>query len=151
MDVPNLPVFRSNRQRAAPKPQNFTITRDGVPTEQHRPAPASGRDAGATGAFDPSDRFRTTAQLAQTGTRDAALLPASTLRAADLRATGAVAQPAYVALDRQVLRFYAYFKEAVHESAAEAERVRKCTALSLGVATVRLACSAQPACWCDMR
>lgn len=32
-----------------------------------------------------------------------------------------------MALDRQVLRLYAYFKEAVVESATEAERVRKCT------------------------
>merc|ERR1712166_467124 len=40
-----------------------------------------------------------------------------------------VAVPAYVALDRMVLRFFAYFKEAVHESRAEHFRVRKVTIL----------------------
>jgi Ca2+-binding EF-hand superfamily protein len=40
-----------------------------------------------------------------------------------------VAVPAYVALDRMVLRFFAYFKEAVHESRAEHFRVRKTTIL----------------------
>mmetsp|Transcript_32434 Transcript_32434/g.103234 ORF Transcript_32434/g.103234 Transcript_32434/m.103234 type:complete len:654 (-) Transcript_32434:82-2043(-) len=34
--------------------------------------------------------------------------------------------PAWVAYDRKVLRFYAYFKEAVVESAVENYRVRKC-------------------------
>ena len=35
------------------------------------------------------------------------------------------AVPAYVALDRMVLRFFGFFKEAVHESRAENFRVRK--------------------------
>lgn len=119
MEVPNLPGFRSNRQRAGPRPQNFTITRDGVATEQHRPAAAE------FAAPDLSDRFRTTAQLAQTGKRDTGLLGASQRRTEAIG--GAAATPSYVALDRQVLRFYAYFKEAVHESPSEADRVRKCT------------------------
>merc|ERR1711988_780055 len=41
----------------------------------------------------------------------------------------APAVPAYVALDRMVLRFFAYFKEAVHESRMENYRVRKVTVL----------------------
>jgi len=40
-----------------------------------------------------------------------------------------VASPFYVSLDRKVLRVYAYFKEAVLESASEEFRVRKCTIL----------------------
>merc|ERR1712166_274944 len=39
------------------------------------------------------------------------------------------AVPAYVALDRMVLRFFGYFKEAVHESRLENFRVRKVTVL----------------------
>jgi len=39
----------------------------------------------------------------------------------------APAMPAFVALDRMVLRFFAYFKEAVHESRMENYRVRKVT------------------------
>lgn len=34
--------------------------------------------------------------------------------------------PKFVARDRQVLRFYGYFIESVHESALENERIRKC-------------------------
>jgi hypothetical protein len=34
--------------------------------------------------------------------------------------------PAWVAYDRKVLRFYGYFKEAVHSSPSETWRVRKC-------------------------
>eukprot|EP00761_Pharyngomonas_kirbyi_P006257 gb/GECH01006263.1/.p1 GENE.gb/GECH01006263.1/~~gb/GECH01006263.1/.p1 ORF type:complete len:549 (+),score=116.52 gb/GECH01006263.1/:1-1647(+) len=34
--------------------------------------------------------------------------------------------PQYQSLDRKVLRFYAYFKEPVHESPDEQQRVRKC-------------------------
>merc|ERR1711959_133523 len=41
----------------------------------------------------------------------------------------APAVPAYVALDRMVLRFFAFFKEAVHESREEHFRVRKVTLL----------------------
>merc|ERR1711939_658453 len=44
-------------------------------------------------------------------------------------AAAAPAVPAYVALDRMVLRFFAYYKEAVHESRMENYRVRKCTIL----------------------
>ena len=36
------------------------------------------------------------------------------------------AAPAWVAFDRQVLRFDAYFQEAVHEKAGEQYRIRKC-------------------------
>jgi len=39
------------------------------------------------------------------------------------------AVPAYVALDRMVLRFFGYFKEAVHESRLENFRVRKVTVM----------------------
>merc|ERR1711959_569936 len=39
------------------------------------------------------------------------------------------AVPAYVALDRMVLRFFGYYKEAVHESRMENYRVRKVTIL----------------------
>merc|ERR1711959_312670 len=39
------------------------------------------------------------------------------------------AVPAYVALDRMVLRFFGFFKEAVHECRAENFRVRKVTLL----------------------
>ena len=124
LDVPNLPVFRNNRQRAAPRPQNFTITRDGVPTEQHAPKPSA---PSASSFDDAGDRFRTTAQLAQNGTRDSGLMASSMRRGGATRAAAATTTPSFVALDRQVLRFFAYFKEAVHESAAEAARVRKCT------------------------
>jgi len=41
----------------------------------------------------------------------------------------APAVPAYVALDRMVLRFFAFYKEAVHESRMENYRVRKVTVL----------------------
>jgi len=41
----------------------------------------------------------------------------------------APAVPAFVALDRMVLRFFAYYKEAVHESRMENYRVRKVTML----------------------
>merc|ERR1711939_1068358 len=41
----------------------------------------------------------------------------------------APAVPAFVALDRMVLRFFAYYKEAVHESRMENYRVRKVTIL----------------------
>ena len=34
--------------------------------------------------------------------------------------------PAWVAFDRQVLRFNAYFQEAVHEKPEEQYRIRKC-------------------------
>merc|ERR1712159_57745 len=44
-------------------------------------------------------------------------------------APSAPAVPAYVALDRMVLRFFGYFKEAVHESRLENFRVRKVTIL----------------------
>merc|ERR1712054_389175 len=44
-------------------------------------------------------------------------------------APAAPAVPAYVALDRMVLRFFAYYKEAVHESRMENYRVRKVTVL----------------------
>ena len=44
-------------------------------------------------------------------------------------APSAPAVPAYVALDRMVLRFFGYFKEAVHESRMENYRVRKVTIL----------------------
>merc|ERR1712159_19944 len=44
-------------------------------------------------------------------------------------AAAAPAVPAYVALDRMVLRFFAYYKEAVHESRMENYRVRKVTIL----------------------
>jgi len=44
-------------------------------------------------------------------------------------APSAPAIPAYVALDRMVLRFFAYYKEAVHESRMENYRVRKVTIL----------------------
>ena len=37
--------------------------------------------------------------------------------------------PAWVAFDRKVLRFEAFFKEPVHESAAENFRIRKCVVL----------------------
>jgi Ca2+-binding EF-hand superfamily protein len=36
-------------------------------------------------------------------------------------------QPAWVAFDRKVLRFYGYFQEAVHERTEEQFRVRRCT------------------------
>lgn len=119
--IPNLPGFRSNRQVAAAKSQNFTITRDGVPSERH---PRAVESTVAADTVDLSDRFRTTAQLAQTGTREATL-GRSTRRGGALASEASA--PAFVELDRQVLRFYSYFKEAVHESAAEAARVRKCT------------------------
>jgi hypothetical protein len=41
-------------------------------------------------------------------------------------ATATSGAPAWVALDRKVLRFYAYFKEAVFSSPVENFRVRKC-------------------------
>merc|ERR1711959_34862 len=44
-------------------------------------------------------------------------------------APSAPAVPAYVALDRMVLRFFGYYKEAVHESRMENYRVRKVTIL----------------------
>merc|ERR1711959_112477 len=44
-------------------------------------------------------------------------------------APAAPAVPAYVALDRMVLRFFGYYKEAVHESRMENYRVRKVTIL----------------------
>ena len=34
-------------------------------------------------------------------------------------------KPAWVAFDRQVLRFYAYFQEAVHEKRVEQFRIRR--------------------------
>ena len=40
-------------------------------------------------------------------------------------ADGGAAVPAWVAYDRQVLRFYAYFQEAVHEKREEQYRVRR--------------------------
>ena len=40
--------------------------------------------------------------------------------------TAAPRVPAWVAYDRKVLRFYAYFREAVNESRAEHYRIRKC-------------------------
>lgn len=53
----------------------------------------------------------------------------------------APAVPAYVALDRMVLRFFAYFKEAVHESRMENYRVRKVTILYyLEDNTLQVAC-----------
>ena len=88
--VPNLPGFRSNRQIAQPKSQNFTISRDGVPSERHAPVPMPAPETGD----DLSDRFRTTAQLAQTGNVD----PGLTRK---LASTGAPT-PGFVALDRQV-------------------------------------------------
>lgn len=36
-------------------------------------------------------------------------------------------KPAWVAFDRQVLRFHAYFQEAVHEKREEQYRIRRCT------------------------
>ncbi|KAJ9463557.1 hypothetical protein DIPPA_62773 [Diplonema papillatum] len=39
---------------------------------------------------------------------------------------GTSAPPAHLALDRRVLRFKAYFREGVHESAVESERARLC-------------------------
>ena len=36
-------------------------------------------------------------------------------------------QPAWVAFDRQVLRFYAYFQEGVEEKREEHYRIRHCT------------------------
>ena len=48
-----------------------------------------------------------------------------------------VAVPAYVALDRMVLRFFAYFKEAVHESRAEHFRVRKVSPMPLAACPFR--------------
>eukprot|EP00039_Didymoeca_costata_P029173 m.23525 g.23525 ORF g.23525 m.23525 type:complete len:633 (+) comp7511_c0_seq1:131-2029(+) len=42
---------------------------------------------------------------------------------------GQPAQPAWLAFDRQVLRFYGHFQEAVHESRVENYRVRNCTIL----------------------
>ena len=36
------------------------------------------------------------------------------------------ATPAWIAFDRKVLRFNCHFDEEVHESQAEASRVRKC-------------------------
>jgi hypothetical protein len=37
--------------------------------------------------------------------------------------------PAWIAFDRQVLRFEAFFREAVHERREEQFRIRKCTIL----------------------
>lgn len=34
--------------------------------------------------------------------------------------------PAWVAYDRKVLRFYCYFKENIHESTIETNRIRRC-------------------------
>lgn len=46
-----------------------------------------------------------------------------------MQASGGKYVPAWVAFDRQVLRFYAYFLESVVESRAESFRVRKCEIL----------------------
>lgn len=45
------------------------------------------------------------------------------------RTVGQPAQPAWLAFDRQVLRFYAHFQESVHETNGENTRFRYCTIL----------------------
>eukprot|EP00698_Gefionella_okellyi_P017111 TRINITY_DN4961_c0_g1_i1.p1 TRINITY_DN4961_c0_g1~~TRINITY_DN4961_c0_g1_i1.p1 ORF type:complete len:564 (+),score=138.45 TRINITY_DN4961_c0_g1_i1:103-1794(+) len=62
-------------------------------------------------------------QTSKAKTRSAAL---ATIRAS---ANSGDYIPAWVAFDRQVLRFYGYFLEGVHESPQEAFRVRKCNIL----------------------
>eukprot|EP00741_Cyanophora_paradoxa_P023424 tig00021582_g22628.t1 len=65
--------------------------------------------------FQPSSRLTATAQsLASTLARQASI------------EDDAPALPAWVAFDRKVLRFDAYFKESVHESNTETYRVRLC-------------------------
>lgn len=61
-------------------------------------------------------------------TSSSAIGAGSTGSLAGGNATGAVGEgvPSWVALDRKVLRFYGYFKEAVFSSPSENFRVRKC-------------------------
>eukprot|EP00993_Chasmostoma_nieuportense_P002401 NODE_319_length_2416_cov_30.574050_g297_i0.p1 GENE.NODE_319_length_2416_cov_30.574050_g297_i0~~NODE_319_length_2416_cov_30.574050_g297_i0.p1 ORF type:complete len:755 (-),score=240.05 NODE_319_length_2416_cov_30.574050_g297_i0:151-2376(-) len=72
--------------------------------------------------------FRKSQLLSKTGVRDAppktTLLQQDTMRVANTQLGSQ--ESAKLSLDRKVLRFQAFFKEGVHESPQEVDRVRKC-------------------------
>lgn len=105
VDVPNLPGFRRNPQVARPRAQGIAGAgpRPGEPVIDYVALRAE--KARAAGARPSGDAAARKAAVASTAVRVA---------------------PA-VAHEKQVLRFFAYFKEAVAESPVESERVRKIT------------------------
>lgn len=117
MAVPNLPGFRPNRGGQVKRKQCFYISKDGVMVEKE-PSGESKVEPDAVAKFEAT--YNATHKPVKVTVDDIA----ATKRLSD----GAeAAPPAFVALDRQVLRVYGYFKEAVHESPSEDARVRKVT------------------------
>ena len=108
--VPKLPGFHSNQENARPRPQNLRFV-NGIPGNYGdvRTRPQSAPVARGRGAKAPQAAAPAPAAGSRPGT-------AATSRV-----------PAWLAFDRQVLRYYAFFKEAVTESPSEEWRLRKCT------------------------
>jgi len=110
--VPKLPGFHNNQENARPRPQNLRFV-NGIPGNYGdvRTRPQSAPVARGRGA------------------RKEAVAPAPAPVAPGSRpGTAAPSRvPAWLAFDRQVLRYYAFFKEAVTESPSEEWRLRKCT------------------------
>lgn len=112
MEVPCLPQFRTAKPgaEARPLPQLLKIV-TGVPGvyEDARESTLTDVPAGTVSAFDgPLDASE--AKPHQVAVSEAPLR-----------------LPAWVAYDRKVLRFFAYFKEAVTERREENHRFRRCT------------------------
>lgn len=114
MSAPNLPGFVSNKPRTTVRPHTFRVV-NGIVFEKENPA----------AAYSESDhKARIAAEAtakATLPTREKEMLVTAKLT------SGASAPeiPVEVELERQVLRFQSYFKEAVHESPLEDYRVRR--------------------------
>lgn len=108
--VPKLPGFHSNQENARPRPQNLRFV-NGIPGNYGdvRTRPQSAPVARGRGAKAPQAAAPAPVAGSRPGT-------AATSRV-----------PAWLAFDRQVLRYYAFFKEAVTESPSEEWHLRKCT------------------------
>lgn len=73
--------------------------------------------------MDPSAAASSTLNLGMTQkTSASSTFNASALVGSDFSSS----QPQWLSLDRKVLRFFCYFRESVHESRIEQQRVRKC-------------------------
>jgi len=105
--MPNLPGYGQNRTKTSKKNQSFTFVNGyamEIPPEMKMEKKKEEREI-----------FKTQRSLEVEATnRKNAFKP------------GTSSRPLWLENDKKVLRFYAYFKEAVHESESESFRVRHC-------------------------
>lgn len=106
--LPNLPGFRDNRHAQGTRTQQFKFV-NGYALER----------TGFEGSFRPAH----TLERSAAAKRELEQSMGVTQR----RGAGEAKLPEWLAHDREVLRFEAFFKEPVHESPDESFRVRYCT------------------------